>query len=263
MTAIVHAEAPSGGRAGTLEREAQFHDALAAELDPAQLAPCPPDRLEVATLEIAGDIRGLDVLELGCGQGDLTLQLLERGSRLTALDVSAGMVAVAKRRAEIFVTEAPAHFEVGDAQATGFPDKSFDLIVGKWIVHHLDVEAIARETRRLLRPSGQALFIENQATNPVLRLTREHVAGRFGIPFYGTEDEHPLLEADFQILARHFPRVVRRYPDFCCLQLFDRQVLRQRWGPATSAFRQADLLIERRLPALRRYGYRVILQLGG
>jgi ubiquinone/menaquinone biosynthesis C-methylase UbiE len=118
------------------------------------------------------------VLELGCGAGDLSLELLRRGARLTALDVSPGMVELARARAGRFRPGAEARFVVGAAEQTGLPDESFERVVGKWVLHHLDVAAAARETRRVVRPGGRAAFFENQDRNPLLRLARRRLGGR-------------------------------------------------------------------------------------
>jgi SAM-dependent methyltransferase len=248
-------------RDSVLAREAEFHDALAAELNPAGLPPRAPDELEDALFEIAGDLRGQRVLDLGCGQGDLTLMLLQRGAEVTALDVSAGMVELAERRVQVFAPDAKATFLAGDAQATGLPAGSFDLVLGKWIIHHLDVEAITTEMERLLRPGGAALFIENQGTNPLLRFARAHLAGRFGIPMYGTPDEHPLVQEDFELFERHFPTVKLLYPDFFFFRLFDRQIFRKKSARLSQLAWDADLWVERRIPRLRRYSHHLILGL--
>jgi SAM-dependent methyltransferase len=248
-------------REAVLSREAAFHDALAAELDATGLPTTSMDDLERALFEALGDIDGRDVLDLGCGQGDLTLNLLARGARVAALDVSPGMVALGERRVGLLVPGAAASFVVGDAQATPFADASFDLIVGKWILHHLDVEATCREVRRILRPGGVAIFIENQGANPLLSFARRHLVGRFGIPMYGTSDEHPLVDADFAVAERLFASADRLHPDFFFFALFDRQVLRQRFAAVTRLARGADRASAARIPALRRWSYHVLLRL--
>ena len=125
-----------------LARERAFYDAAAAE----RRVPGRTDTYDLALLKACGDIDGLRVLELGCGAGDLSVELLRRGARLTAIDISPGMVELARSRA------GAASFVVAPAEDTGLPDASFDLVVGKWVLHHVDVAAAAREVDRLLRP---------------------------------------------------------------------------------------------------------------
>ena len=138
-----------------LARERSYHDELAARLDPHAMPPTPADEWEEALLAAAGDVEGRDVLELGCGEGDLSLKLLARGARLTGLDLSPGMAAVAAARAERFVPGAAARFLAAPAERTGLGDASFDVAIGKFVLHHLDLAPAAAELARLLRPGGR------------------------------------------------------------------------------------------------------------
>src|SRR4051812_45643417 len=117
------------------ERERVFHDELAKQYRPTEMPAREPDALEKALFAGLGDIRGLRVLDLGSGIGDLTLMLLERGAKVTALDISPGMVEVARGRAEHLHPEGEFHGIAGTVEHTGLPDHAFDLIIGKWILH--------------------------------------------------------------------------------------------------------------------------------
>jgi ubiquinone/menaquinone biosynthesis C-methylase UbiE len=246
-----------------LDREAQFHDDLAARMDARDMPPGSVEPLVHAILGLAGDVRGLRVLDLGCGAGNIALELLDRGARVTCLDISPGMVELARRRVELHLPELAgrATFVVADAGATGLDDSSFDLVVGKWLLHHVDVERAAAEVGRLLAPGGHGLFVENQAANPVLRFARKHLAGRAGIPRYGTPDEHPLTRDDYERMARQAGQLRLHYPDFCFFSLLSRQVLRHRSKTLRSALAGADRVIYRRVPPARRFSYHVVVDL--
>lgn len=245
------------------EREREFHDALAHELDVDALTQHgQPDDLDLALLKLAGDVRGRTILDAGCGQGDLTLHLLSQGAHVTALDVSPGMIDVVRRRArrlgdrvgELTTVAAPLeHSELADA--------SFDLVLGKFILHHVDVASGSMELRRLLRPGGRAIFIENAGDNALLTFARNRLAGRFGIPRLGTEDEHPLTAGDIDELRGAFTTVTAHYPVFEFLVLFDRQVLRFRYPRVSRVIRGLDNAVHRLAPRLRRFSYRVIVDL--
>jgi ubiquinone/menaquinone biosynthesis C-methylase UbiE len=242
-------------------RERDFHDALARELDVNALESDRDDRLDRSLLDLAGDPRGRTVLDAGCGQGDLTLRLLEQGATVTALDVSPGMVAVVRRRAERTGHGGALTAVAAPLERSGLPAHSFDLVLGKFILHHVDVQAGAVELRRLLRPGGRAIFIENSGDNRLLAFARERLAGRLGIPRLGTEDEHPLTAADLDDLRGVFSRVTAHHPVFEFFVLFDRQVLRFRHPRLSRVLRGADDTIHRRAPRLRRFSYRVIVEL--
>lgn len=243
-----------------LAREREHHDRIAAGLDPEAMPPGEPDEWEAAILAAAGEVQGRDVLELGCGDGGLSLALLARGARLTALDLSPGMVAVAEARARRFRPEASARFLAASAEATGLESHAFDLVVGKWVLHHLDLDRAADELQRVLRPGGRAVFAETSGLNPLLRLARRHLAGRAGIARIGTPDEAPLGRGDLALLRRRFARARVSFPVFQLLQILDRQVLRYRWPRVTRACRRVDAALGR-VPLLRRHGHWLMVDL--
>jgi hypothetical protein len=103
------------------------------------------------------------------------------------------------------------------------------------------------------------VFLENSARNPVLMLARRHLAGRVGIPRLGTEDEMPLRRTDVTVLSEAFESIELSYPVFEFLRLFDRQVLRFRWPPASRLIAAADAAIARLVPAVRPFSFRVLV----
>jgi ubiquinone/menaquinone biosynthesis C-methylase UbiE len=242
------------------ERERVFHDELAKQYEATEMPAREPDALEKPLLDGLGDIRGLRVLDLGCGIGDLTMMLLDRGADVTALDISPGMVDVARRRAEHLFPAASFTGVAGTVEQTGLPDETFDLIVGKWILHHVELTPALAEMRRILAPGGRAAFVENSALNPLLMFARRHLAGRFGVPRLGTEDERPFDQADLDTFRREFPSFQMEFPDFAFFRMFDRQVLRLRFKPVTKAISKIEGFLYRRVSRLRKYSFHVIVR---
>lgn len=243
------------------ERERAFHDEIAEAIDVKTLPTEPGmDRLQHAMLTLAGDLAGRRVLDAGCGQGDLTLHLLRAGAEVTALDLSPAMIDLVRRRtAEL---PSPPTVIAAPLEQSGLADDSFDLIVGKYVLHHLELESGGRELARLLRPGGRAIFVENSGGNPILSFARRNLVGRFGITRLGTADEHPLGQRDLGHLGASFPIVRLHYPVFEFLILFDRQVVGFRYPRLTRVIRSADDLIHRRMPRMRRFSYRAVVELG-
>ena len=190
------------------------------------MPPTPADEWEEALLAAAGDVEGRDVLELGCGEGDLSLKLLARGARLTGLDLSPGMAAVAAARAERFVPGAAARFLAAPAERTGLGDASFDVAIGKFVLHHLDLAPAAAELARSPRPAGTGLFMETSGVNPALAWSRRHLVGRFGVFRDPISDQQPLTRQDLRRMTESFGRVRARFPVFHLVQMLERQVLR-------------------------------------
>ncbi len=195
----------------------------------------------------------MSVVELGCGAGNLSLELLRRGARLTAIDVSPGMVELARSRAEGL----GATFLVAPAEDTSLPAGAFDLVVGKWVLHHVDVAAAAREVHRVLRPGGRAVFFENQDRNPLLRVARGRLWGARRLTWVGTQDEHPLTRADFEVLADSFDSLELSYPSFYFFEALSRAFGHRLHGPLQAL----DGIVSRRLPAARRWSWHVLVTL--
>ena len=80
-------------------------------------------------VEELGPVAGLDVLDLGCGDGTTALPLAERGARVTGIDIAANLVAAGNRRAARAGLD-NLRFQQGDAcDLSGVADESFDLVV--------------------------------------------------------------------------------------------------------------------------------------
>src|SRR5215510_7125226 len=105
-----------------------------------------------------GDVRGLRVLDYGCGHGMAAVVLARRGGCVSACYLSAGYLAEARRRA--LANGVAIDFVQADGERLPFADASFDRIWGNAILHHLDLTIAALELRRVLRPGGIAVFCE-------------------------------------------------------------------------------------------------------
>lgn len=239
------------------DREKAFHDQLASQLDPAPPPTAEPVRYDKAILDAADVTPGTRVLDLGCGQGDLTLALLAQGAYVTGLDLSPGMLDIARRRVELYTGSERATFVAAPVERTGLASESFDVVVGRWILHHIDLRPAAEELARILVPNGRAVFLENSGANPLLNFARNHIAGRFGVPRLGTKDERPLVADDWRILERTFTSVRSEFPIVDVFELLNRQLFRYRSRPVAGACRRIDQLIGR--SSLRKYSYRVLV----
>jgi len=98
---------------------------------------------------------GMDLLDVGCGPGTITVDLAARVApgRVVGLDVSAAPLAEARdaaERAGVAVT-----FGEGDVYALAEPDASFDVVHAHQVLQHLtDPVAALREMARVCRPGG-------------------------------------------------------------------------------------------------------------
>jgi SAM-dependent methyltransferase len=88
------------------------------------------------------------ILDLGCGNGQLTARLAATGARVTGVDLSPEMVAAARALG----LEA----EVANAEALPFADGSFDAVFSNAALHWVrDHDAMQAEVYRVLKPGGR------------------------------------------------------------------------------------------------------------
>src|ERR1051326_3286120 len=106
------------------------------------------------------DVAGLDVVELGCGTGYVSAWLARRGARPVGIDNSPDQLATARRMQAQHGLDFPLH--LGNAEATPFPDASFDLAISEYgAAIWCDPYRWIPEAARLLRPGGQLIFLGN------------------------------------------------------------------------------------------------------
>jgi len=118
------------------------------------------ERLESQlVLELVGDVGGRRVLDVGCGDGELALELTKRGAVVTGIDASAAMIDAAKRRATQHNVDIT--FQVGTAEQLPFPAEQFDVVTAITILCFVDDAApVFREITRVLRPGGRLVIGE-------------------------------------------------------------------------------------------------------
>jgi ubiquinone/menaquinone biosynthesis C-methylase UbiE len=100
-----------------------------------------------------------DTLELAVGTGR-NLPFYPPEARLTGIELSPAMLALARRRAQDVGPDAD--LRLGDARALDFPDDSFDTAVCTLSLCRIpdDRRAVA-EAKRVLRPGGRFLLLEH------------------------------------------------------------------------------------------------------
>jgi ubiquinone biosynthesis O-methyltransferase len=110
-------------------------------------------------LELVGDARGRSVLDVGCGDGDLAVELSKRGANVVGIDASDAMIEAAKHRAER--DQVDVDFRVATAQHLPFPAEQFDIVVAVTILCFVDdAVPVFKEMARVLRPGGQLVIGE-------------------------------------------------------------------------------------------------------
>ena len=114
-------------------------------------------------VSLVNQLPGRDVLEVGVGTG-LALPTYARDRRITGIDLSAEMLALAARRvAALGLPNVKALREM-DAEATDFTDASFDTAVAMFVASVVPhPRKLMEEMRRVVRPGGHILFVTHFA----------------------------------------------------------------------------------------------------
>lgn len=158
-------------------------NAMADAYDAVAGTPADYYRVEVigpALLAACGDVRGLTILDLGCGQGFFSRMLAKAGAQVTGIDVSERMIAHAMRRER----EEPLgiSYHVLDAADVGrrWPTASFAMAVSCIALQDMpDPLKVMRSVRTLLRSDGRLVaLVEHPTNDTAYREWKRDEAGR-------------------------------------------------------------------------------------
>jgi SAM-dependent methyltransferase len=192
-----------------------------------------------------------DVLEYGCGPGYEALFIAEKALTVTGIDISDTAIEQAADRARRERVE-NVTFRAMDAEAMDFDDESFDLICGMGILHHLDLRKSLSEIARTLRPGGKAIFIEPLGHNSLINLYRKIT------PNLRTEDEHPLLTEDLELMKSYFHKIEPHYFHFSSIMAVPFRKL-PGYAPLLKTLDAADRALFKLLPFARKYAWQVVI----
>jgi ubiquinone/menaquinone biosynthesis C-methylase UbiE len=199
-------------------KESSFHDDWAASVDiekiPVRAAFESPTALENRhILRLMGDIRGKKILDVGCGLGESAVYFALKGARVTATDLSPGMIQTVGRLATFHKVEVEALVSPGEELSVG--DNQFDFVYSANTLHHVtSKQKFMEEIRRVLKPGGRCFLWDPIAYNPVINVYR-----RMAVKVR-TEDESPLKLEDIAMVKSYFKKVNVRTFWISALTLF-------------------------------------------
>jgi len=139
-----------------------------------------------AFLAMLPPVRGLAGLDIGCGEGSNTRQLLRRGARMAAVDISQTFVSHAN--AEEAREPLGIRYARASAVALPFPDDAFDFATAFMSLMDIPENGAAlREARRVVRPGGFFQFsISHPCTDtPHRRNLRDAAGGTYALEIGG------------------------------------------------------------------------------
>jgi SAM-dependent methyltransferase len=193
-----------------------------------RVRPTYPDELYADLVAVTGIDERSSVLEVGCGTGQATRSLAALGCTVTAVELGAGMAALARRR----LATSP-NVEIETSSFEGWDDRGrrFDAVLAASAWHWVDPSIGWRRARDVLRPGGwMALLghvVVRRPGEPEVYAETADVHERFapGNPDWG----HPPLEDEVRATDEGWgppndpgslfgPTIVRWYPT---VQWFD------------------------------------------
>jgi SAM-dependent methyltransferase len=178
-------------------------------------------------------LAGKDVLDFGCGTGEISTQAAFLGARrVYALDVTEGLLDCTDRRAELDGVSRQVETLCGSIQQV--EPRPVDVIIAFAVLHHcFPLENVMPYLLRWLKPGGTFVAVE-----PVSYIeSLEYLRTRSGVPFDPLDEgERKLNALDLDYVASHFER--SEIVDFHVLNRLSRLV------PAGDyLFRRLDRLI--------------------
>ena len=144
------------------------------------------------------NISNKKVLDFGCGYGKDFDDLLLNDNELTGIDISELYIRHCTNYCNKNFKDKKFSFFAMDAHDLKFEDETFDLIIGRGILHHLDFNIALKGIKRVLKKDGEAYFQEPLGDNPLLKIFR------IITPNLRTKDERPFYKKDLIKLERDF-----------------------------------------------------------
>jgi len=128
------------------------------------------------------------ILDVATGTGDLAIQASKRipGASVTGLDISAGMLDIARKKVQKQGLEDKIDFVLGDSEDMPFSANTFDAVTVAFGVRNFEnLKKGLEEMRRVLKPQGKVYILEFSTPHNRLAGTVYNFYFRYLLPFIG------------------------------------------------------------------------------
>jgi 2-polyprenyl-3-methyl-5-hydroxy-6-metoxy-1,4-benzoquinol methylase len=217
-----------------LATERDFHNKWASQQDISSIdilksnQVCTAPEMRYLTKKL-GNIQNKKLLDVGCGLGEASVYFAILGAKVTASDLSDGMLKVTSLLAKKNNVTIKTHLASAENMNLLENDK-FDIIYLGNLLHHVNIDNTLQKIKKHLKEEGVLASWDPLAYNPIINVYRKIAME------VRTEDEHPLRVADIKTFKSHFKHVETKYFWFFTLIIFLVMALVQRRDPNKERF---------------------------
>lgn len=155
-----------------------------------------------------GNVVHKKILEVGCGNGELSVWLAKNSAEVWGVDISDESIAIAEKRSKENNTTTSTHFYAQPAEALPFANNFFDIVFINVTLHHLVIEQSLKEFHRVLKNQGTLIAIEPLAFSPIIQKFRTSKFCTTLYPIYQeTPTERILTSADLIDIKKYYANV--------------------------------------------------------
>lgn len=164
---------------------------------------------------IPKNLKAKQVLDIGCGIGDTSVFFAKRGAKVVGIDISPKAIEISKKLSKLHQTNNLTKFKTGDIQKLDYKANSFDIVNGKAVLHHVDLNQAITEVHRVLKPGGIAIFSDPLDYNPIIKFYDKFASSGLRSP-----DERRLNLQDLSRIKAVFRKVQWIGTDITSLLVF-------------------------------------------
>ena len=151
-------------------------------------------------------VNAKQVLDLGCGTGILTKQIIKWGGNVCGVDQSEKMLELAK-------SDIPqVDFHLSSADKLAFPDQTFDVVASSLVMHYIqDLRPVFMEVARVLKENGRFVFSMHHPIQESFKREEELTDGKPVLQSYFHNEPYYWTMCGEELLSFHhtFEDIVR------------------------------------------------------